>query len=338
MKMSESWKSEDKPISINEEELNDYFKNGLYDGKSRLGAKDKIAYIEGEGFANSIYKKQADLAIYKLVALTNIQKFDELKTQFASSKSVGAMRDNIDIIKSTAEALCYQIEQQKLPLSDNFKATILVSTLNACPPGAANNMQEIANSLQESSYHDKAAFIKAKFTEKVASLFPGRQGSETHMGEEISALLNAEYKTEYNIQDTYASFNQEEFLTAERFAPHRKFKAELDELFSSREGVYDYVGFVAAKETMSLPEPGSKLYELDDKGDLKPTEELQKITMLAHKMNITTDQLIKNSEDISLDAQLEYSKDYDKIICAAVTDQLTKEGLVEHTPIDIRRE
>ena len=343
MKLSEKWKKLEKPDDVAPQELAQYVKDRINAGADSASHDNAQDYIEGADWSGCVYKSQADRALDRLVEISGFEEFDALRSQFISSSAPGMNRDSIQLIKSSIETLCFLIEEKNLARTNSFLNAVQSATFDACAAGAANNMQIILSEIQHSDYYDKDKFIRAKLAEQIRSIsFPG---NETHATEEVMYLLQRDYHTNPNRSDMYARFPDDP-QTSDLYASHRRFKASFDHLVASPEGAYEYINLIKSIELMNLPNGGEAAefnfydQEIADRPDdpkLMPSADLQKVTMLAATLGITTDSLISTFETYDKDQKFTFQENFQEIIAAAIAHKLMLEGLVEKQFLSIQR-
>ena len=142
MKISQKFKDIETPSDIDQAELAQYLQ-GLY-GEDKFDIKDSSYDIEGVDFAknwvNFSYKRQIDRIITELVALSDLNAFEDLRDKYEKPISAGETRDSAEELKTFAELICFKLATRKDEVNlRKFEDEVKSATLDKCVGGAINN-------------------------------------------------------------------------------------------------------------------------------------------------------------------------------------------------------
>ncbi len=337
MEITQKFKDIAKPVDIDPEELSKYLEAFYGEARSDVNNPAYVDYpSKDEAFkanwVNFPYKKQADLLIDKLKQLSKLDKFEEIRSVFARPIDKGSSRDDAELVRISAEAICFNLENDKNIDLNRFADEIKSATLNECKAGAGTNMQKILYAMKPSEYYQKYDFIQNLANEY---LIEHKLSRNVILDVHVANELIHEASRAYNVtppNDTHARYRNLSNQPNEDFQKHHEFLGYLNRFLGSRAGVYSFVSSIANATTSRLP----------DEKDLKITDDAPIGEDTSSKAIAKIDEILKGSKIEPLQILTEnaggeyiYKHDYQDIILLIEMKRFLDAQLVEAEPLKI---
>lgn len=280
--------------------------------------------------------RRVNLLVNKLKKLSGNEEFEKLRAQFTKKVSPGMTKDTITAMERTVETICYKLENNLIVNPEKFKLEIKSARLDACEAGALTNLQKILYSMDDSLYNQKYDYIHNLANQYLKDhKLVDHAGNEVHVANQLIHEVSRDYHV-IPPKDMYAKYRNLDLPPEWGFEKFPAFKAALDKHFNSPEGVTNFVEILANDHLANLPDAppkGKKFSAIPKKNettDEYENEEMDKITAIAEKLEITTESIITMSSD---DTEFEYREDYVSVIQNAVRHKLSQDGMLNHDPL-----
>jgi ankyrin repeat protein len=335
MKVKQEFKDIIKPEDINQEELNAYLIE-LY-GERKFDINDPSYNAKNtdsrDNWNNFAYKQQVDKLITKLVLLSDLRYFDDLRKHYERPISPGAARTSAEEEKTFAEFICFKLAKKRERVNiSKFQDEVKAATLDKCIGGAATNMQNIFFAMEQSIYYQKYNFISQLAREyiRIKKLVPA--GNEPHA---LNKLIH-EVSMSYHVtppRDNYVVYRDLNRAALDNMQKYQEFFPYLDALMDSRQGVYNLVNFTAndvlsrfpSAEELNTIEEGSLI------GEDTSSKSVVKINDLLAGTGIDNTHILTTDEE----GNYVYIDNYQEIIELIEMQKLMASQMIAFDPIII---
>ncbi|MCF8462697.1 MAG: ankyrin repeat domain-containing protein [Rickettsiaceae bacterium] len=282
--------------------LEEYLKENLYkdftEGKYQYKVCSELSALEvdenypsinengwEDKWKDSIYRQQAVSVIEKVIKLSGLNNFKTFYNNFDKPILPGTTRNDVNNIKNELEKICFRLEQDKNINLEEFKRIVDLSTFNACPAGAADNLSVCLRSMKSSDYDSKHKFIYEIANECVREKIKLKKpGNDVHLVKKLFNAVSVELKLTPLVSDTHVRFplpeNDEDF-------PHtKKFKEYLENYLNSKKAAKDYIDLVIQN------------YTFPDEKDLNSTilKAWQQLRQMCEDCGVQLDEVIEEIE------------------------------------------
>lgn len=330
MKLSNKFIQISQPQDINQDNFDAYLMR-LY-GEEKFNSKNEKYLNDPDqtfvtNWNNFPYKKQTDVLLNKIKTLSGLNEFDILKSKFVAPIGNGSTREDAELIKSTLEAICYELENNKDLNINLFRDEVKSATLHTCIAGAATNLQKILYSIKPSIYYQKYSYIQSLASNYIRDNNLSDPGMEVHVSNE----LIHEVKNIYNVIppiDTYARYRDLNAPASDTFIKHKKFADYLREHFNDKETIYNFSSFVANDILSRLPD--QKDLNVEETGvalgETTAEKAMEKLDKALKDTGISAFQIL---EDNGSDGY-NYAKNYQEIIIVHKIREMLDNEIVEH--------
>jgi ankyrin repeat protein len=329
MKFTEKFKEIEEPKDLDPAELNSYL-NKTYNGpKFDVNDPSYMAKVNDSfrsNWNNFPYKIQADKIISLAATLSQLNEFKELKAKFIRPIDKGSTRMDAELIKSSLEAICYNLENKLQNINlVHFKNEVLTANFKDCIAGAGTNVQKVLYAMQNSLYYKKYDFLQNYANQYIKdNQLSESIGTEVHL---VNEFLH-EIRQDFHISppnDTYARYRDLSFDPDEKFFRHVAFKKSLNK--NKLNLVTSFGSYLANDFVSMLPEEKDlNIYE-DDLPFLETSayKALEKLNLLCEANAIKREDILHVKDD-----GYYYADNKQDLIEAIFLSKLVDQGYVKN--------